>query len=208
MVSCLLIWLACVDPSSVEATSRPVDASSDSGTTASEGAFTVLTYNVKGLPDAITNTDGASRMAQISPGLAAFDIVGVQESFDASFHDVLVGDNDHPIQDWSDDTVDGTRAYGTGLGLMIRGFREVERASFFYSECYGLLDGSSDCLASKGLQRVRVAVPGTDAYLDVYNTHHEAGGGPDDVAARASQVDEVVQAIEAQSADAAVNFIE
>ncbi len=172
-----------------------------------KGAFSVLTYNVKGLPDVLTGTDGASRMAQIAPGLDPFGVIGVQESFDPSFHGTLIGDVDHPIRDWSGETLDSTRAYGNGLGLLIRGFEEVERSSFFYSVCNGVIDDSSDCLASKGLQRVRVAVRGTEAYLDVYNTHHEAGGGDLDLVARDVQVGEVIAAIEAWSADAAVLFM-
>jgi len=198
-----LLFACMPDPSDPGST----DPSDSAAAPASEGAFSVLTYNVKGLPDALTGTDGASRMTQIAPGLEPFDVIGVQESFDAGFHDALIGDVDHPIRDWSGETLDSTRAYGNGLGLLIRGFEEVERTSFFYSDCNGVIDDSSDCLASKGLQRVRVAVPGTEAFLDIYNTHHEAGGGDDDVAARDVQVGEVIAAMEDWSADAAVLFM-
>jgi len=202
MTLILACLLACTDPTTgaAETAETGLDA-------ATSGSLEVLTYNVKGLPDLLTGTDGLSRMEQIAPDLPPFDVIGVQESFDAAFHEALIAETDHPIRDWSGETVDEDRAYGNGLGLLIRGFEEVERTSFFYDGCHGVLDGASDCLASKGLQRVRVRVAGTSSYLDVYNTHHEAGGGPDDVAVRASQVEEVVAAMEAWSGDAAILFM-
>ncbi len=200
MTLILACLLACTDSTSAGTGDSRLDAPTS-------GAFEVLTYNVKGLPDLVTGTDGLSRMEQIAPDLPPFDVIGVQESFDGTFHEALIADADHPIRDWSGETVEDDRAYGSGLGLLIRGFEEVERTSFFYADCNGVLDGASDCLASKGLQRVRVRVPGTEAFLDVYNTHHEAGGGPDDIAVRASQVEEVVAAMEDWSADAAVLFM-
>jgi endonuclease/exonuclease/phosphatase family metal-dependent hydrolase len=196
----LLLLIACVG--SDEPTS-PIGATEP----APRGDLLVLTYNVHGLPDALTGDDGAARMEQIAPMLPDFDVIGLQESFDDEKHALLTADADHSIQAWSDETLDSTRAYGNGLGLLIRGFEEVEREAVFYSACSGVLDGASDCLASKGLLRVRVRVPGTETLLDIYDTHHEAGGGPDDLVARDVQVGEVIAAMEATSGDAAILFM-
>jgi endonuclease/exonuclease/phosphatase family metal-dependent hydrolase len=167
-----------------------------------EGSFRALTYNVHGLPDGITGDDGASRMRQIAPLLNGFDVIGLQETFDPVKQELLTAEADHDVLMWDDERLEAGRAYGDGLGLLVRGFVEVERESTFYSVCNGVLDASSDCLASKGFQRLRLAVPSDsgDVVFDLYNTHHEAGGGEADAAARAIQVGEVIEAMQTLSA--------
>jgi endonuclease/exonuclease/phosphatase family metal-dependent hydrolase len=166
------------------------------------GTFTALTYNVHGLPDALTGDDGEARMRAISPLLNAFDIVGLQETFDEVKHGLLTAEADHEIQLWTNQTLDESRVYGDGLGMLARGYPLVDQTSVFYSACYGLLDGASDCLASKGFQVMRIQVG--DAELDIYNTHQEAGSGEADDAARAVQVDEVLAHMDSWSAGRAV----
>ena len=48
-----------------------------------EGAFSVVTYNVQGLPDALTDSPRPTqdRMQDIAPLLDAYDVVGLQEDF-------------------------------------------------------------------------------------------------------------------------------
>lgn len=169
----------------------------------SEGAFRMLTYNVHGLPDALSNTERptAERMERISPLLEDYDVVGLQEDFDEVNHALLVGDTTHADERWFADRVDDSRAYGSGLTVLSRvavvGYHEEH-----YTACYGVLDGASDCLASKGFQVVTLDLGGRE--LDVYNTHHEAGGGPEDDAARAEQVEQVIASMDAYSAGRAV----
>lgn len=171
---------------------------SDSGSSApTSGSLSVLTYNVHGLPSAITGDDTPARMADIAPLLPSFDLIGLQEDFDEDNHATLVAQADHPVQDWFDDKVSDDRAYGSGLALLAPG-GAVDIEHHHYSACNGVLDGASDCLASKGFQRVRLDLGG--AVIDVYNTHMEAGSGPDDHAAMAVHVDELLTAF-AVSAD-------
>lgn len=190
----LLLAFACA-PDAPEATaSEP----------ATSGEFSALTYNVHGLPDVITGTDGAARMAGIAPLLPAYDLIGLQESFDEGLQQAVTADCDHPTQLWSDEKLGADRAYGNGLALLSR-LEAVEDVAVFYSTCHGLVDGASDCLASKGFQVLRVRVGGRE--LDIYNTHHEAGGGEADDAARAVQVDEVIAHMDSWSAGRAVLYL-
>ncbi len=167
------------------------------------GSLRVLTYNVHGLPPEITGDDTTARQARIAPLLEGYDIAALQEDFIESNHELLVGAVDWTTARWFDEVIDG-RAYGSGLALLAslseRAYHEQH-----YSECHGTLDGSGDCLASKGLQRVRLDLGGGE--LDVYNTHHEAGGGDEDNAARWSQVEEVLAAMDEHSAGRAVLFL-
>ena len=67
------------------------------------------------------------------------------------------------------------------------------------------MNNSGDCLASKGFQMMRLRVGAGS--VDVYNTHHEAGGGDEDNAVREGQVDEVLAAMTEWSAGRAVLFL-
>ncbi|MCB9665820.1 MAG: endonuclease/exonuclease/phosphatase family protein [Alphaproteobacteria bacterium] len=171
--------------------------------------FTVLTYNVHGLPDMITAGDHTlpigERMARIAPLLAPFDLVGLQEDFDAAQHATLVGEADHPVRHWFDARVAPERAYGSGLAQLTRLGTEVDYEEVFYEACHGLVDAASDCLASKGLQVLTLDLGG-DARLTWLNTHHEAGGGSTDEEVREGQVDQVLALLAALPENHAVVF--
>ena len=178
----------------------------DSAEIPTSGSFRLLTYNVAGLPTGLAShprpTD--DRMAEISPMLADYDLIGVQEDFTDSGHALLFDKPDHPIQTWFSATFDADRAYGSGLGQLSRVGALVEVFEEHYTTCNGVIDSSSDCLASKGFQVLRLSLGGAE--LDFVNTHHEAGGGEDDEAARTAQVDQVLASVQGRSADRAVIF--
>ncbi|RME25056.1 MAG: hypothetical protein D6798_09795 [Deltaproteobacteria bacterium] len=182
--------LACIGPSGLP-DSGPPDS----------GSLSVLTYNVHGLPEAVTGDDTPARMAAIAPLLPAFQLVGIQEDWDATNHEILVAEAPHPIQEWFDDKLDDSRLYGAGLSLLAPGTERMLHEQH-YSRCNGVLDGASDCLASKGFQVLRLDLGGVQ--LDVYNTHLEAGRGEEDGEARASNVAELLAAMDELSTDRAV----
>ena len=173
----------------------------DTGATA--GELEVLSYNVHGLPSLITGDDTPARMGQIAPRLREWDIVGLQEDWDADNHQTLVGETDHQTKLWFSETVSVDRLYGSGLSVLSQ-VPALEVVNTHYTACSGTLDGASDCLASKGFQAVRLQVGA--ATIDLYNTHFEAGGGTEDNAARAVQVGQVVDALTGWSAGHAVIF--
>lgn len=190
------LLLACADPGPA-----PPDVPT-------EGAFSALTYNVQGLPDLLTDSDRPTidRMRDISPRLNGYDVVGLQEDFDPDNHAALVAEATHPHVTWFDDLVEPGRVYGPGLSILSRVGTVVEVRERHYADCSGVLDGASDCLASKGLQVTTLDLGG-GALLDVLNTHHEAGGGPEDDAARAAQVAEVLAELDGPSAGRAILFL-
>ena len=63
----------------------------------------------------------------------------------------------------------------------------------------------SDCLASKGFQWLVLDLGGEPLHL--YNTHMEAGGGPEDEAARTDHASQLVTHIQANATDEAIVFI-
>jgi endonuclease/exonuclease/phosphatase family metal-dependent hydrolase len=167
------------------------------------GDATVLTYNVHGLPSVVTGDDTTARYEQIAPLLGGYDIVGIEEDWLADNHAILDAAAPQPTR-YAFDTPMDDRAYASGLSFY-GNFPAIEEQEVYYDTCFGTIDNASDCFASKGFLRVRLDL-GTGP-LDVYVTHLEAGGGPEDDTARAAQVDLLTAAIDATSADTAVVFM-
>lgn len=157
----------------------------------SSGQLEVLSYNVHGLPASITGDDTDARLAAIAPRLASYDVIGLQEDWIDRNHEVLEQASDHPTQVWFDDVLDDTRVYGSGLTVFSDPL-EVDRRHVHYDTCNGVLDGASDCLASKGVQVLRLRLA-EGVTFDLYNTHFEAGGSDEDDIARVAQIDIVVE---------------
>ena len=57
-----------------------------------------------------------------------------------------------------------------------------------YESCFGYLDNASDCFASKGLRGEYLEIDVDGVIFHFYNTHLEAGNGPEDHNIRAEQV--------------------
>ena len=169
-----------------------------------EGELTALTYNVHGLPPPITMDDTPGRMVQIAPLLNGFDLVGLQEDFDDQNHETLASVSEHPHKLRFGDPLED-RFYGSGLAIFAE-FQIVDHLHHYYSVCHGRFDSASDCLASKGFQVARIRL-GPGAEVDVYNSHLEAGGSTEDDAARATHVNELLEAMSTYSAGKAIIFL-
>jgi len=167
------------------------------------GTLSVLSYNVHALPAAIAGDDPEGRMPQIVPLLEPFDVVGLQETWTDEYYGLLT-DADFPHQLRFPEKIEDERQYGSGLAVF-SAMPQLDHHHQHFTQCNGFLDGASDCLASKGFQRVTLELaPGVQ--VDLWNSHFEAGGGPDDVAARLSNTEEIRAAMEAQSAGRAMIF--
>ena len=180
-------------------------ANADSGKTIpieTSGTLKVLTYNVHGLPSTITGDDTPQRMSDIAPRLEPWDIVGLQEDFDEANHDLLTEDSPHSSLHWFSERLPD-RAYGAGLAVLANA-PVIDHTHQHYSSCNGVLDASSDCLASKGFQAIRLRFG--QSSIDVYNTHLEAGGGDADTEARQVQIEELIDSLNGWSDQQAVLF--
>ncbi len=165
------------------------------------GELRVLTYNVHGLPSGITGDDTSARIAGIAPLLPPYDLLGLQEAWIGDDREVLTAECEHAVEESFDAPLDAGRAFGAGLITL--GPAPVSLVhEQYYTRCHGTLDGASDCLASKGFQLLRFELGAGS--LDVYNTHFEAGSGEEDIAARESNVSELLAAMETHSGDRAV----
>ena len=186
--------LACAPP--------PPDKAPVDDVVPTAGTLRVLTYNVAGLPDGLSSADGdlLDRMPAIQPLLSDYDLVGLQEDFDETGHAALTEDTPHAEVRWFSAPLNDRRYYGSGLSLLLPQ-PAVDYQEEHYTDCNGVLDAASDCLASKGFQTAMLTLGG--ASLQVLNTHHEAGGGDADEAARRTQVDQVIAAVDSHGEDQA-----
>ncbi|MEV6710934.1 jacalin-like lectin [Lentzea sp. NPDC051208] len=155
------------------------------------GSFEVLTYNVAGLPEPLSSGDPAVNTPLISPRLAPYDIVNVQEDF--NYHAALYAGDNHAHRT----PTTGGVPFGSGLNtLSHRPYSDLERTK--WSSCNG-----TDCLTPKGFtyQRITLAAGVT---ADLYNLHPNAGVEAADLAARRANITQLSRHIAAHSASNAV----
>lgn len=162
------------------------------------GTFSVLTYNVAGLPQGLSQSDPATNSPLISPKLNAYDLVLVQEDF--TYHPQIASSALHPHQSVAQTGV--SRLMNDGLNRFSQ-FPFGNLTRVMWSACNGVINGSNDCLATKGFSFARHTIaPGVE--VDVYNLHADAGGGQDDQNARTQQFAQLATYIQAFSAGRAV----
>ncbi len=185
-------------------TAAPVTSGSTSPTTSSttggggatlpSGVLQVLSYNVAGLPQFISGVNPSTNIALISPKLAPYDLVLVQEDF--WYHNDLVHAAQHPYQ--SPPLVGHATPVNDGLNTLSSvPFFDLTRVK--WSRWHGLLNNSNDGLSSKGFSFARMTFgPGVE--VDVYDLHADAGRDQGDIDARRDQFDQLAGFVEAFSA--------
>lgn len=159
-------------------------------------SFSTLTYNIAGLLEWFSSaeTDRQSATEQISCYVNEFDIVNVQEDF--NYHAYLYDTcNLHYYRS----PTTGGMGIGSGLNTMsYYRFDGDEMIRIAWDDCNGV-----DCLTPKGftLATVRLA---EGVYIDTYNIHAQAQVDDADLEARRANILQLLDYIEANSADNAV----
>lgn len=117
------------------------------------GTFVALSYNVAGLPDAISGSEPATNSPLISPLLNAYDLVLLQEDWADTveaaplffYHHEIVAEADHPHRSEPAPHPYGTdlRRFPSGPILISDGLNRLSRFPFgelerqMWAECYG-----------------------------------------------------------------------
>ncbi|HVU00867.1 MAG TPA: endonuclease/exonuclease/phosphatase family protein [Polyangiaceae bacterium] len=163
------------------------------------GTFTLLTYNVAGLPELVSESDPVANIPIISSLLNLYDVALVQEDF--AYHDALAAHASHQYQ--SPALVPNEHVgIGDGLNEFSRfPYSHFERVT--WSNCNGRLSDGSDCLAPKGFT-VATHDFGNGVEVDLYNVHLDAGHSTGDFAARSTQLDQLLSYVGKHSAGKAV----
>jgi hypothetical protein len=167
---------------------------------ATSGEFTLLTYNVAGLPEGLSHSHPEANTPQISPLLNDYDLVLAQEDF--WYHNELAANTTHPHQ--SDPMWDTPAADKMGDGLnRFSSFAFGDLTRVQWVACNGFTDCASDCLATKGFSMALTTLAGETA-VDVYNLHAEAGSCEADIDARNAGLEQFVDAIASHSPEQAL----
>ncbi|WP_371664558.1 jacalin-like lectin [Streptomyces sp. NBC_00280] len=165
---------------------------------ADSGTFSVLTYNVAGLPEAISSapTPRESSTTTIGQRIAPYDIVNVQEDF--NYHATLyAADTAHAYRT----ATSGGAGIGSGLNTLSKvAYDEDDFERVGWNSC---TYGSGDCLTPKGFTFMRERLA-EGVYVDFYNLHTNAGTNDDDLVARADNLSQLSDFIATHSAGNAV----
>ncbi|MFK4101970.1 jacalin-like lectin [Streptomyces sp. NPDC019531] len=173
-------------------------AAAPSATAADSGSFSVLSYNVAGLPEAISSapTPRESSTTTIGQRIAPYDIVHVEEDF--NYHAYLyAADTAHAYRT----ATSGGAGIGSGLNTLSKiPYDEDDFERVGWNSC---TYGSGDCLTPKGFTFMRERLA-EGVYVDFYNLHTNAGTNDDDLAARADNLSQLTSFISTHSAGNAV----
>lgn len=157
----------------------------------STGTFSVLTYNVAGLPEGLSSGNPEENTPVIGQRVAAYDVVHVQEDF--NYHAAFYAADAHPYRT----PTSGGAGFGDGLNTL-----SDYPYSDFTRDDWNACNGT-DCLTPKGFtwSRVRLA---EGVYVDFYNLHPNAGTTDADLSARRANISELSAFIAANSGGNAV----
>jgi len=160
----------------------------------SSGFFSVLTYNVAGLPGFISSAiTGRSRsIAEIGKKINPFDIVNVQEDFNYN-NSLYLGGNQHPYRT----KPKGRVPFGDGLNTLSR-FPMSDVVRVPWKKRTG-----ADSLTPKGFTLVKVEIVG-GIWLDVYNVHANAQNNRRASSARRDNLNQLRDYIGENSSDNAL----
>ncbi|WP_046728882.1 jacalin-like lectin [Streptomyces humi] len=188
LVACLAAAVAALG--GLTATAAPAAA-------AGSGTFSVLTYNVAGLPEGLSSapTPRDTSTTEIGKRIAPYDIVNVQEDF--NYHAYLYATDTHPYRT----ATSGGAGIGSGLNTVSNyawDGDDFERVG--WNSCQ--ID-SGDCLTPKGFTFMRERLA-EGVYVDFYNLHTNAGTNDGDEASRADNLSQLTSFISTHSAGNAV----
>ncbi|KAK2794673.1 hypothetical protein FQN51_000771 [Onygenales sp. PD_10] len=162
------------------------------------GGFNVLSMNVAGLP-AIFNTNGVPgdkglNSATIGSKFGPYDVVQAQEDF--NYHAQLYAADNHQFRT----ATSGPVLVGSGLNTLSKyDWVGLERVK--WDSCSDI--SAADCFTPKGFTILRLRLD-EGVYIDFYNVHADAGDAKGDFPARASNIQQLVDYIDANSAGNAV----
>lgn len=161
----------------------------------SAATLRVLTYNIKGLPPLIAPGWGNARLEVIAQRLAERlsknngpDIIVLQEVFTDAAKAVVPQSSypfssEGPTRNGTDTGGDFQKFFGGGIFILSRyPVLEAGQINYLKGVC-----ATWDCQANKGIQYIKISVPGVKDKVTVFNTHMQSGSSYDQV--RVDQMD-------------------
>lgn len=173
-------------------------ATAPTAVAADSGTFSVLSYNVAGLPEIISSasTPRDTSTTAIGQRLGPYDIVHVEEDF--NYHAYLyAGDTTHAYRT----PTSGGAGIGSGLNTLSKiSYDTDDFERVHWNSCQ--ID-SGDCLTPKGFTFMRERLA-EGVYVDFYNLHTNAGTNDGDLASRADNLNQLTAFVQSHSKGNAV----
>ena len=161
-----------------------------------EGSFNILSYNVGGLPEIISSSKPSKYTKQISPKLNDYDIINVQEDF--GYNDDLTSQLKLPFRT----KFTGNVPFGNGL-MTFSKFPLYMTSNEKWKDTHGFIEDGADEMIPKGFCYSSVEIkPGY--FIDIYNIHTDADTDEQSMAARRSNMAQLSEYINNNSAGKAV----
>ena len=179
------------------------------------GEFLALSYNVAGLPDALSKSNPEANTPLISPLLNGYDLVLVQEDWQTPnpntidplrvYHQLLEAQAVHPYRSVPAPLPVGNDPQRPGALVSdgLNRFSQYPFGALVRQPWLGCDNNSGDCLALKGFSVARTELA-SGICVDVYNVHGEAGNDAGDQALKVVNTLDLVAFIELYSAGRAV----
>lgn len=152
-------------------------------------SFSVLTYNIAGLPEGISGSHPLKNTPYIGQRINDYDIVHVQEDF--NYHKLLVKHDNHPYET---PTKAISVPFADGLNTLSN-YRILDLKRIQWKDCT-----AADCLTPKGFSFSRINF-NDDFLIDFYNVHANAGDKPLEMAARRKNITQLVEYVDSHSGD-------
>ncbi|KAL2802236.1 Endonuclease/exonuclease/phosphatase [Aspergillus granulosus] len=164
------------------------------------GTFSILAFNVAGLPEILNGNDVPGDKAENTEIIGerfveyGYDIIQVQEDF--NYHAYLYNTATLPYRT----ATSGGVPFGSGLNTLANyPWIDLERVKWDVCENAS----GADCLTPKGFTVMRVRID-EGVYIDAYNLHADAGSEDADITARAANLQQVADYIDTYSVGNAV----
>lgn len=154
--------------------------------------FSLLTYNIAGLPDYISSSNPSRNNPIIGKRINPYDIVLIQEDF--RYHGKLLRDNHHPYR--SRFKGGGFSGYGDGLN-QLSNTPMISYQRIGWDDCSGVFSRLNDCLTPKGFTFSTQIINNIEVHI--YNVHFDAGRHDKDKTARALNADQLIDFIKINS---------
>ncbi len=188
VLACVLLLSSCLTASAVSETSK--------ATTTVTGKFSIVDYNISGLPDFSAFVGGEVRDVKKNQVTIAnfisenqFDIVAVQEDF--SYHKTFTG----ALEGYNYSTFHhGGVPYGDGTNIYTTNHKIYNETHTPWDTLYGIIDDGADQFSQKGITYACVEIA-QGVYIDIYNIHADAFGDAGSLAARKDNFDQLAKII-------------
>ena len=146
----------------------------------------IINFNIHGF----NTIGGKNEVLEIIKNVSSNDLIFFQENW--SFENEIKNNLNQFNFIFSDRKFKIIQDSGLVIGVEKKN-QIIDYEEVFFENCNGLLFNSNDCFASKGFIFSRIKIE--DAYIDLYNTHLDAGQSIKDKEVREKQIDELTNYI-------------